>query len=189
MNISMFEVLSGSNMSTYLCSPWLRWHHQFENYPDFLSDIDDHAFMITDDFERFKKYRPLKKHIVGTSPIIPREDSDQTIEWFDINGENMFSHPPNPNYITIDHGVDEEHIWAFGKTLHNVEAVKNQYVSAGGQLNVQSFAPFWGHKLSMPAWYRKDKMEKFYRHWNHRLGLESLKISHAIKYGAYPTKQ
>jgi len=39
----------------------------------------------------------------------------------------------------------------------------------------------------MPAWYKPEKMPKFYRHWDHRLGLQSLHIKHAVKYGATPT--
>jgi hypothetical protein len=32
-------------------------------------------------------------------------------------------------------------------------------------------------------------MPKFYRHWSHRLGLEALKIDHALKVGNNPTEQ
>jgi hypothetical protein len=31
-------------------------------------------------------------------------------------------------------------------------------------------------------------MERFYRHWNHRLGLETLKMEHATKYGLTPSE-
>ena len=36
-----------------------------------------------------------------------------------MQGESMYSHPPDPNYITVDHGLDEDSIWAFGKNLYN----------------------------------------------------------------------
>ena len=32
-------------------------------------------------------------------------------------------------------------------------------------------------------------MERFYRHWNHRYGLEMVKMDHAKRYGGNPTKQ
>jgi len=57
--------------------------------------------------------------------------------------------------------------------------IKNNWIAPFNKAHQQSFAPFWGEKLQMPAWYKKDKMERFYRHWNHRLGLETLKMEHA----------
>ena len=32
-------------------------------------------------------------------------------------------------------------------------------------------------------------MEKFYRHWNHRYGLEMVKMNHSKKYGTNPSRQ
>jgi hypothetical protein len=31
----------------------------------------------TDNFERTKKYLPKDKNVVGTTPIVPREDNDE----------------------------------------------------------------------------------------------------------------
>lgn len=50
-----------------------------------------------------------------------------------------------------------------------------------------SYAPFWGEKLTQPHFYKAEKMPKFYRHWSHRLGLEALKINHALAVGGSPT--
>jgi len=50
----------------------LRWHKSFEQYESFLSDIDDIPMVITDEFERIKKYKPDAKNTVGTSPVIAR---------------------------------------------------------------------------------------------------------------------
>jgi len=41
----------------------------------------------------------------------------------------------------------------------------------------------------MPAWFKREKMPKFFRHWDHRLGLEAIKIRHALSYGNNPTDQ
>lgn len=41
----------------------------------------------------------------------------------------------------------------------------------------------------MPAFYKPEKMPKFYRHWSHRLGLEAIQIKHSMKYGQDPTPQ
>jgi hypothetical protein len=95
----------------------------------------------------------------------------------------------NPNQITVDHGLDEEHIWAFGKSLYNQDVIKNDWVNPMTNAFKKSFAPFWGEKLQMPAWYKKEKMGKFYRHWSHRLGLEALKMEHATSYGANPSQE
>lgn len=53
-------------------NPFLRWHISFENYPSFLSDMDDYPMHETDDFERVKARKPLAKDVVGVTGIIPR---------------------------------------------------------------------------------------------------------------------
>lgn len=81
----------------------------------------------TDTFERLKKYTPDNKKVIGLSSVIPREDNDEKFEYYDIQGESMYTNPPNPNHVTIDHALDEEHIWSFGRTLFNQFRVDNTY--------------------------------------------------------------
>jgi len=100
-------------------NPFLRWHISFENYPSFFSDMDDIPMHETDDFERVKARKPLNKDVLGVTGIIPRQDSDEIFEFYDIQGEGVFTNPTNPNTITVDHGLDEENIWAFGRDLYN----------------------------------------------------------------------
>jgi hypothetical protein len=91
--------------------------------------------------------------------------------------------------VSIDHGCDEEFIWAFGKTPYNQQVILNQYLNPGGKAHLYTHAPIWGRKLAMPHYYKREKLEKFYRHWNHRLGLESLKAKHARLYGSLPSEK
>ena len=135
-----------------------------------------------------KKFTPDSKKVVGTSTLIPKEDNDEKFEYYDIQGESLYTNPPNPNHVTIDHGLDENHIWAFGTTLFNQMRVDNHYASAGNHAFKFSYAPHWGQKLSQPAFFKREKIEKFNRHWTHRLGLEQLKMQHAKKFGADPTE-
>lgn len=127
--------------------------------------MDDYACHETDEFERFKKYKALKKHVIGDTPAIMREDNDEKWEYNDIQGENLYSHPPDPNHIVVDHGLDEEHIWAFQKTLYNQEVITNPYTQPYANALHLSFAPRWGHKLCQPHYYKQAKMDKFVRHW------------------------
>lgn len=60
-------------------------------------------------------------------------------------------------------------------------------MQSGSKAYTLSYAPFWGEKLSQPHFYKAEKMPKFYRHWSHRLGLETLKINHALSYGPNAT--
>lgn len=60
-------------------------------------------------------------------------------------------------------------------------------MDSGSKAETLSHAPFWGEKLSQPHFYKAEKMPKFYRHWSHRTGLESLKVAHAIRYGPTAT--
>ena len=179
----------GAVLDQHFDNPFLRWHKSFEDYPSFLSDMDDYAMTETDEFERLKKYKAKKKDTVGVTPILPRQDSDEIFEFYDVQGESVFSNPPNPNHITVDHGLDEEHIWAFQSTLYNQKKIKNTWMEPGNKSYALSYAPFWGEKLTQPAFYKAEKMPKFYRHWSHRLGLEALKIDHALKVGQNPSDE
>jgi len=40
-NVTWEEVLTGAKMDTFFNNPFLRWHKSFEDYPSFLSDMDD----------------------------------------------------------------------------------------------------------------------------------------------------
>jgi len=84
----------------------------------------------TDTFERLKKFQADPKKVIGSTSIIPKEDNDEKFEFYDVQGESLYTNPPNPNHITIDHGVDEDHIWAFGRTLFNQVRVDNTWAAA-----------------------------------------------------------
>lgn len=152
-----------------------------------MSDMDDYPMHETDEFERFKKYKAAEKDVVGVTPIIPRQDNDEAFEFYDIQGESLYSNPPPPGNPVIDHGVDEEYIWAFPTTLFNQTDVRNPYVAPGAHDFYRTHAPFWGEKLSQMAFHKREKLPKFYRHWQHRLGLEALKMEHGLKFGNQPT--
>jgi hypothetical protein len=158
-----------------------------ERYPGFLGDIDDLALYQTDEFERFKKYKASKKNVVGSTPAIMREDNDEKFEFYDIQGESVYSQPPDPNTPVIVHGLDEDSIWNFPKTVYNQSVVKNPYLSPFSESFTQSHAPRWGKKLSQPHFFKPEKLEKFKRHWGHRLGLEALKMKHVSETGPSPT--
>lgn len=83
--------------------------------------------------------------------------------------------------------MDEEKIWAFNKTLYNQDKIKNTYADQFGRAFKLSHAPFWGEKLTQPHYYKEEKLVKFYRQWDHRKGLEALKMKHAMQYGKAPT--
>lgn len=185
---SLDQLWNGGGGGAYIDNPFSRWHESFEKYPSHLADMDDHSLYETDDFERTKKFKAHKKDVVGTTRAIPLEDNDEKWEYFDIQGESLYSHPPDPNNIVVDHGLDEEHIWNFSKNLYNQEVVKNPYF--GGQTNAKflSYAPQWGQKLSQPHYFKPEKIEKFQRHWTHRLGLEAIKAKHAAQCPV-PTEQ
>ena len=116
---SVSDLINGSPAKQYLGNIFTRWHESFENYPSHLSDQDDVSLYETDDFERLKPFKAAKKDVVGTTSILPKEDNDEKWEFYDIQGESLYSHPPDHNNILVDHGLDEETIWVFPKTLAN----------------------------------------------------------------------
>ena len=181
------ELWDGIEFDNWVGNPFYRWHKSFENYPDWHQDIDDSTMYETDNFERLKKFQPLDKHVVGNTQVIPLSDNDEDIRFFDVQGESVISNPPNPNAPVIDHGLDEEKIWAFPRSLYNQEIVQNNWWDPSNTGHLNSYAPMWGNKLVGPAFYKHEKLPKFFRHWHHRLGLEAIKRRQVEKYGRDPS--
>lgn len=185
---SLDLLLNGAGGDTYYDNPFIRWHESYEKYPGHLADLDDFPLYQTSDFDRLNKFKAKKKDVVGTTRAIPLEDNDEKWEFHDLQGESLYSAPPDPNTLTVDHGLDEEDIWCFGKNLYNQEVVKNPYFGAFSGDGQRSHAPQWGQKLSQPHYFKPEKLEKFKRHWAHRLGLEAIKQRQAIECPV-PTEQ
>lgn len=99
-----------------------------EEYPDFHDDIDDVSLQYWDNFERLKKFQPKEGTTVGDTNIIPQEDNDMKLYFYDVQGESVYTNPPDGNIPVFDHGLDEEYIWAFASSGYNQNVIKNQYV-------------------------------------------------------------
>lgn len=92
----------------------------------------------------------------------------------------MYTNPPDTNMLTVDHGLEEDHVWAFRLTTYNQKLISNQYKNNIYAAAEKSNAPFWGHKLAAPSFHREDKVMKFIKHWNFRQGLEIIKMDQAL---------
>jgi hypothetical protein len=132
-----------------------------EEYPDFLDDIDDISMIEYDQYERFKPFQPKKGSTVGEAPIIPMEDNDMKSFFYDIQGESIYTNPPDTNIPSVDHGLDEDHIWVFPRTAYNQFVVKNQYLKSPWSASTNLVQPHWGQKLMLPTFYKEEKMDKF----------------------------
>lgn len=94
-------------------------HESIEDYPHSHDDIDDHSLYETENYERLKPFTAKKEDVVGASTVIPMDDNDETLKFYDIQGESLYTNPPDPNMPTIDHGLDEDKIWAFRLSGNN----------------------------------------------------------------------
>jgi hypothetical protein len=97
-----------------------------------------------------------------------------------VQGESIYTNPPDKNMAFIDHGIEEDNIWAFPLSFYNSPIVKNEYLVAPDRAFSHSYAPFWGEKLMTPAFYKEDKMKRFMFQWNLKIGLQALKIKQAV---------
>lgn len=66
-----------------------------------------------------KKFDPKQGTVAGESLVIPPEDNDQKLYFYDVQGESIYTNPPDPNKPLIDHGLEEDKIWAFNLTAYN----------------------------------------------------------------------
>jgi hypothetical protein len=164
-----------------LNNPFSRFNQSIVDYPTLHDDVDDIPMYQVDNFERQKHYNPKKKNVVGMSTPVPLDDNDETLTFFDIQGESLYTNPPASQNPTIDHGLDEDEIWAFRLTNYNQVAVTNSYMRGLYRTTRVNHAPFWGKKLMAPAWYKEEKMGKFFEQWNTRIGLEGVKMRHMLE--------
>ena len=74
--------------------------------------MDDITLYQVDNFERLKPYKPKDKNVVGICNPVPQDDNDETLKFYDIQGESLYTNPPDSNNPTIDHGLEEDDIWA-----------------------------------------------------------------------------
>mmetsp|Transcript_17828 Transcript_17828/g.30238 ORF Transcript_17828/g.30238 Transcript_17828/m.30238 type:complete len:288 (+) Transcript_17828:288-1151(+) len=184
--VSLRQIYEGVHVKPQIMNPFVRWHETFGDYPDHLGDLDFHEITKTDDYERVKKLKPSDDKVVGNTDLITPRDTDTEPMFFNVNGESAFTPPPDPNAPTVDHGVDEEYIWSFQQDLYNQNIIHNPYLSEMNKLT-KTHAPWWGHKLMGISFYKREKMDKFFRHWDHRIGLDLLLRIQARRYGPNPT--
>lgn len=161
IHLSMDSIVSGLSQTASLDNPFTRYHKSIEDYPAELDNMDDAKMYKTDNFERLKPLMPKDESVVGTTSVIPNVDTDEKLIWYDTQGESLYTNPPNPNTPTIDHGLDEDLIWAFRKTNYNQKVVYNHFTrDLWGALKERK-APWWGIKLASPAFSKDEKFTKF----------------------------
>jgi hypothetical protein len=88
------------------------------------------------------------------------DDNDEILHWNDIQGENLYTNPVDPNFIHVDHGLEEDHVWAFRSTVYNQLVVVNQFKQDVHMAQTNSNIPFWSLKLATPAFYTPEKYQK-----------------------------
>lgn len=106
--------------------------------------------------------KPTKpKNTAGVTPVLPMSDNDEAFNFYDIQGESLYTNPPDMNNPFIDHGTEENDIWAFRMSPYNQDVVINPFHKGLYSALRRSNAPYWGHKLGTMAFFKEDKMKKF----------------------------
>lgn len=162
-------------------NPFTRFHENIEKYPGFLDDIDDFIMTETDEYERFKHFKGHAKKVVGTTTAVPTDDDDSAFKWNALTGDNLYSNPPSSNTPFIDHGLEEDHVWAWRKDLLNQKIIENDLFANPWSATEKLAAPFWAAKLCGPHFYTEEKFQKMMMQWRWRQDFEILKMQQAIE--------
>jgi hypothetical protein len=85
------------------------------------------------------------------------DDNDEVLHFYDIQGESLYTNPPDPNFIHVDHGLEEDHVWAFKKTFYNQDVVVNDFKNDVRGALTKNNLPFWALKLATPAFFTREK--------------------------------
>lgn len=176
ISIRKESLINGTLFNTFIDNQFHRWNTNIDKNSAHHDDIERHSLYENDNFERMKVHQVAKKDVVGATNVIPVDDNDALFHFYDQQGESIYTNPPDPNSPLIDHSLDEENVWAFRLTGYNQHAIFNEYSRDIWKAQVHNHVPFWGHKLSTPAFFSDEKYTKFKRHWRQRLGLELIKI-------------
>lgn len=104
---------------------------------------------------------PKKGTTIGTSTVLPIADTDEKLYFYDTQGESLYTNPPDPNIPVVDHGLDEDKIWAFRKSVYNQIVIDNPYTRGILSAFQETRVPWWGKKLTSPAFYTDEKYAKF----------------------------
>ena len=186
--LSFGQIFDGLSVKSRLFNPFTRWHEKYNENPDHLNDIDKISFKKVDHYERIKPYRPSADKVIGEMDVIPRKDDEDEPRGPNLLGMNIFVSDADPNLPVFDHGLDEDRVWVMPKDHFLQDTVVNQYTN-GVKVHEFTNVPMWSQKLIMQTWYTNEKYRKFIRHWDHRKGLEEIKLMHKIKYPGVPTPE
>jgi len=68
-------------------------NENLEDYSSHQQDFDDHSLYETNTFERTKPFAAKKKDVVGDTTVIPMDDDDGKLKFYDIQGESLYTNP------------------------------------------------------------------------------------------------
>ena len=180
LQVNFDSLVSGVIRKPTFDNPFTRFNETIEEYPDQQGNLNDHMMYKTDNFERLKPVMPKEGSTVGVTTLIPTVDTDEKLIYYDTQGESLYTNPPDPNYPTVDHGLDEDKIWNFRKTTYNQDVVNNPWAKDAWQAMLEhSSLPWWGQKLAAPSFYKREKFERFMKQRDIRIRFDILLMKQA----------
>lgn len=84
LQVRLDRLVTGEISRPFLNTHFTRFHEYVEDYCDFQDDYDDHNLFTTDNFERMKPLTAKKEHVVGTTSVIPMNDNDEQLHFYDL---------------------------------------------------------------------------------------------------------
>lgn len=165
----------------YHDNQFARWNSNIDKNASQHDDIERHTLYEHDNFERMKPYMAKTGDVEGQTTVIPQDDDDSKLHFYDNQGESIWTNPPDQNMPLIDHQLDEVNVWNFRQTLYNQQVVVNQYAKDPLGALKEEHMPYWGLKLTTPQFYSDEKMKKFFHQWGQKLGLEIIKARQAVE--------
>jgi hypothetical protein len=165
VSVTASHILSGTVNLNFINNQFHRWNSNIDKNNAFHDDFDKHAMYENDTFERMKPFQAKKSDVMGNTTVVPQDDNDALYHHYDMQGETAWTNPPDPNKPFMDHGLDEENVWAFRKSVYNQNVIMNYYTSDIWEAQKMRHQPFWGQKLAAPAFYNDERYAKFFKQW------------------------
>lgn len=74
-------------------------------------------------YDRLKKFEAKKGTTASDWFVHNFEDNDTKLQYVNVQGETLYTNPPDPNRLNMDHRLEEDSIWNFNLDTLNQKII------------------------------------------------------------------
>ena len=83
VSVPMESIINAQNDEPILDNPFTRFNQSIQDYPQDHANVNNVSLYKTDNLERMKPLMPKKGSYVGTTTLLPTQDTDEKLIFYD----------------------------------------------------------------------------------------------------------